>query len=205
MSAVKELVKQDQDLDYSRIVLDFSGVIDLTDHQLLELCARNRELQIERNREGKLIIMSPTFSESGEREASITTEVGIWNKKYKLWKVFSSSAGFTLPNGAMRSPDTSFIPIEKWKAIPLSKRQEFAPICPDFIVELRSKSDRLKNLKEKMDEWMENGCRLAWLIDPIEEKAYIYRPNQEVEVIDSFDRKLYGEEVLPEFELELSE
>ncbi len=187
------------------ITIDLKGIIDLNDDQLYELCIRNKELRFERTNQGKLVIQLPVGSEGGSKESIIIINLGIWNKKYKMGKVFSSSTGFTLSNGAMRSPDVSFISHERWKALSKGDRKKFAPICPDFIVELRSESDRIEDLKEKMIEWMDNGCRLAWLIDPIEEKAYIYRPDKDTERIDTFDTVLSGEDVLSDFELPLSE
>ncbi len=188
------------------IVLDFQGIIDFLDNdRLFEFCVQNKNLRIERTLEGKLIIMLPVGSDGSSKEASLIGELDQWNKKHKLGKIFSSAGGFTLANRSMRSPDVSFIKLDRWKAIPLMKRKKFAPVCPDFVVELRSESDSLNKLKDKMEEWMDNGCRLAWLIDPLEEKAYIYRPNKDIEVISSFDAKLSGEDVLPNFELDLKE
>ncbi len=188
------------------IVLDFQGIVDLeNDDKLFDFCVQNRDLRIERTKEGKLSIMLPVGSDGSSKEASLIGELIQWNKKYKLGKVFSSAGGFILSNGSMRSPDVSFIKMDRWKATPLLKRKKFAPICPDFVAELRSESDSLNKLKEKMTEWMANGCRLAWLIDPLGEKAYIYRPNKEIEEISSFNEKLSGEDVLPDFELDLSE
>lgn len=206
--AVKELVKAKQQTqleESSQIVLDFSGIIDFTDNQLFEFCAKNRELQIERTKEEKLIVMAPVGGEGSEREFLLSGIFYLWNKKYKLGKIFSPSGGFILNDKAMRSADVSFISNEKWKSLSKEQRKKFPPLCPDFVVELRSESDRLKDLKEKMEEWMANGCRLAWLIDPYEEKSYIYRPNKKIELIDSFDKKLSGEDVLPKFQLDLSE
>ncbi|GMT48843.1 MAG: hypothetical protein IEMM0008_0382 [bacterium] len=187
------------------IVIDLKGIIDIDDDQLYELCIRNKELRFERSGEVELMIQLPVGSEGGSKESIIIINLGIWNKKYKLGKVFSSSTGFTLSNGAMRSPDVSFITHDRWKALSKEDRKKFAHICPDFIAELRSESDSIDTLKDKMTEWMDNGCRLAWLIDPIEEKAYIYRPDKDAETIDSFDAVLSGEDVLPDFELPLSE
>ncbi len=187
------------------ITIDLKGIIDLDDDQLYDLCIRNKELRFERSNMEELAIQLPVGSEGGNREFNLMGLFYVWNKEYNLGKVFSSSTGFTLPNGAMRSPDASFITHTRWKAISKEERKKFAPICPDFIVELRSKSDEIEGLKKKMTEWMNNGCRLAWLIDPIEEKAYIYRPNKDTETINSFELVLSGENVLPDFELPLSE
>ncbi len=188
------------------ILLDFKGIVDFeNDDTLFDFCIKNKELRIERTERGKIILMSPVGGEGGVWESTLTYYVFHWNKKNKLGKVLSPSGGFILPNGAMRSPDVSFITMDRWKALPLLKRKKFLPLCPDFIGELRSESDPLEKLKDKMIEWMDNGCRLAWLIDPLEEKAYIYRPNSDIEEVLSFNEKLSGEDVLPGFELDLSE
>ncbi len=201
---IKEKVQVIQETE--AIVLDFRGIIDFQDNdKLFDLCIQNSEIRIERTREGEIILMLPVGGEGGVRESILTYFVFHWNKKYKLGKVLSPNGGFILPSGAMRSPDVSFIKIDRWKAIPLLKRKKFLPVCPDFVGELRSESDSLNRLKDKMEEWMDNGCRLAWLIDPLEEKAYIYRPNKDIEEILSFDEKLSGEDVLANFELDLSE
>ncbi|GMT49198.1 MAG: hypothetical protein IEMM0008_0737 [bacterium] len=201
---LKEKVQVSQETE--PIVLDFQGIADLKDDdKLFDFCLQNRELRIERTEEGKLIIMLPVGGEGSSREFGLSGLFYIWNKKHKLGKVFSPTGGFILPSGAMRSPDVSFIKMDRWKAIPLLKRKKFLPICPDFIGELRSESDGLIKLKEKMTEWMANGCSLGWLIDPIEEKAYIYRPNRDIEEVASFSEKLSGEDVLPDFELDLKE
>jgi len=202
---VKERIKPTVEMGEGQIFLDFDGIIDITSDQLFELCGQNRELRIERTEEGKLAIMLPVGGEGSSKEMTIEGELYQWNKKTRLGIVFNSSGGFTLTNGAVRSPDAAFIVKTKWKALSILKRKKFAPICPDFVAELRSETDRLNALKEKMVEWMNNGCRLGWLIDPMEEKAYIYRPDQEVQIINSFREKLYGEAVLPGFELDLSE
>ncbi|GMT49109.1 MAG: hypothetical protein IEMM0008_0648 [bacterium] len=201
---VKEKVQFIQETE--PIVLDFQGIVDLgNDDKLFDFCLQNREFRIERTEEGKLIIMLPVGGEGSKKEGLLTILIGSWNRKSKLGTVLSPSGGFILPSGAMRLPDVSFITNERWKAIPLLKRKKFLHICPDFVVELRSESDNLQKLKNKMIEWMENGCRLAWLIDPLEEMAYIYRPNKEIEEIASFNEKLSGEDVLPELRLDLNE
>jgi Uma2 family endonuclease len=176
----------------------------LTEKQFLYLCVQNRDLRFERDKKGNILIMSPAFSVTGKYNAYISAKLWNWNNKYKLGYVFDSSAGFTLPNGAMRSPDASWIAKKRWEKIPQYDRERFAHICPDFVIELRSKSDSLQQLQEKMKEWIENGCRLGWLIDPVQEKVFIYRANNENSVINSFRVKLSGEDVLPNFKLDLS-
>lgn len=174
------------------------------DNDLFNLCMENENFKIERTSNGELIFMSPVGIAGSSRENVISTELQIWNKEKKLGIVLNSSAGFTLANNAMRSPDAAFIKKESWQKLPEEEREKFGSICPEFIVEVRSKSDRLNILHDKMIEWIENGAELAWLIDPIEKKAYIYRPNSEVELMDSFEGTLSGESILPGFNFELS-
>ncbi len=191
--------------NYDPLILDFNGIFDFNDDKLYDFCVRNKELQIERSSKGELIIMPPVGSEGAHHEAIVIHLVQDWNLRSKKGKVFSSSGGFVLPNKAMRSPDTSFMTNERWKELTKEDKGKFAHVCPDFLIEIRSKTDHLNRLKDKMKEWMANGCRLAWLIDPLEGKAYVYRPNKEIETIPSFNEKLSGEDVLPGFELDLSE
>jgi Uma2 family endonuclease len=129
--------------------------IDLTDEQFFQLCQKNRDYRFERTASGELLIMLPTGSDSGRRNVKITTQLDTWNSKSNLGEVFDSSTGFTLPNGAERSPNASWVKIERWNALTLEQQEKFAPICPDFVVELRSFSDSLKDLQDKMQEYIE--------------------------------------------------
>jgi Uma2 family endonuclease len=187
--------------------------LQVTDEQFLEVCQKHGDLQFEQNVNGGLIIMSPTGGLTGDpfgiwlspaRNADLTYQLKAWNRKYKLGKVFDSSTGFKLPNGASRSPDTSFITQEKWDNLTPQEKEKFLPLCPDFVVELRSNSDKLKKIQAKMQEYMKNGARLGWLIDPIREVVEIYRPNQETEILE-YPETVSGEDVLPDFVLDLSE
>ena len=146
--------------------------------------------------------MPPVGAISGNREADLNADLVIWNRQTKLGKVFSSSTIFTLPNSAKRSPDVAWIAKERWDALPLEEQEKFAKICPDFVIELRSRTDSLTQLQAKMEEYLANGVRLGWLIDPMSQQVAIYRPNQAVEII-SLPTTLSGENVLPEFTLEL--
>ncbi len=177
---------------------------NLSEEQFFMLCSENRELRIERDKDKNIIIMAPTFSETGKHNFAIALKLGLWNEKQKSGYCFDSSAGFTLPNGAMRAPDVSWIKKEKWDGLSKENKDRFAHICPDFIIEVRSKTDNLKQLKEKMEEWITNGCQLAWLIDIENRITYIYKPTGEV-TEQLFDTGLAGENVLPEFELRLDE
>lgn len=178
--------------------------LQMTDEQFLEICQKHEDLQFEQNANGGLIIMSPTGGLTGDRNSDINYQLRAWNRQYKLGKVFDSSTGFKLPNGANRSPDTSFITQEKWNNLTPQEKEKFLPLCPDFVVELRSNSDKLKKIQAKMQEYMENGAKLGWLIDPIREVVEIYRPDQETEILES-PKTVSGEDVLPDFVLDVAE
>ncbi len=178
--------------------------IELSDEQFWQLCQRNREYRFEANSQGDLIIMSPTGSDTGRRNSEIIIQLGIWNKKSKSGVVFDSSTGFILPNGAKRSPDASWIELSRWNSLSTAEQEKFAPICPDLVVELRSKTDALEPLQDKMEDYMTNGARLGWLIDRQNQQVEIYRVNQQVEIIQS-PSSLSGEQVLANFTLDLTE
>ncbi len=185
------------------MVLKFHPVITITDDQLFEFCQLNKDFRIERKATGEIVIMSPTGSETDQRNFDLIVQLGIWTKQDGTGVGFGSSGGFTLPSGAVRSPDAAWIKKTDWSAIPLEKRQKFAPICPEFVVELRSEPDSLKELKTKMEEYIQNGTRLGWLIDRVQGKVYIYRPNATVEELDN-PATLSGQDILPGFVLDLS-
>ena len=148
------------------IVLNLEPVVQLTEEQFYQLCMANRDLQLERNAKGELIIVPPVGGEGGSQEAGLITDVEIWNRQTQLGKVFSSSTIFHLPNGSDRSPDVAWVQLERWEALPPEQRRKFPPLMPDFVIELRSETDRLKPLQDKMQEYLDNGLRLGWLIDP---------------------------------------
>ncbi len=189
-------------LEIAPIVVRLQPVIDMTDDQFYEFCQLNRDLRIERTATGELMIMPPTGGESGKRNADLTIDLGLWNRQTKLGIVFDSSTGFKLPNGAERSPDAAWVRLDRWTALTAQQRKRFPPICPDFIIELRSETDSLVTLQEKMQEYLDNGLHLGWLIDPKTQKVEIYRPGQAVEVLPS-PPTLSGEDVLPGFVLDL--
>jgi Uma2 family endonuclease len=171
--------------DPGAIVLHFGPMMKkLTDEDFFEFCQLNRELRIERTKEGDLIIMPPTFSKTGERNFRLAVTFGKWAEKDGTGVGFDSSTGFTLRNGAARSPDLSWMRRERWNALTGDEQKRFALICPDFVVELRSESDALKTLQEKMEEYIENGAQLGWLIDPLEKRVYIYRQRVTVECLE---------------------
>lgn len=185
--------------------LDTSSVWGvLTDEQFFELCSRNRHIKLERTEKGEIVIVALTGGQTGNKNFELMVEFGVWNRQHGLGKFFDSSTGFRLENGAIRSPDAAFITNERWNALSREEKVKFPPVCPDFVVEILSESDRLRSVQDKMGEWIDNGCRLAWLIDLTHEKVYIYRENQTMSLKESFDETLSGEEVLPGFELSLS-
>jgi len=176
----------------------------VTHEQFQQIAAVNRDLRLERTATGELIIMAPTGSDTGYRNQDMSGQLWLWNRQTKLGVVFDSSSGFKLPNGADRSPDASWVKLERWQTLTPKQQEGFAPICPDFVVELRSKSDNMEPLREKMREYIANGSRLGWLIDRKNQKVEIYRQNQDVEILDH-PRTLSGEDVLSGFVLDLTD
>jgi Uma2 family endonuclease len=174
--------------------------IKLTDEQFAQLCRENPELRLELTAKQELVIMPPTGSETGRRSGEVFYSLIAWAKKDGTGISFDSSTGFTLPNGAIRSPDASWVKREKWEALTKEQREEFAPLCPDFVIELRSRKDLLSDLREKLQEYIDNGARLGWLIDPLDKRVYVYRPDQPIEVLDN-PISVSGSPVLPGFEL----
>jgi len=160
-----------------KIVLNVATV-GFSTEQFVRLCADNRDLRFELTAEKEIVIMPPEFSETALKSGEILNQILNWSKKSRTGVAFGSSAGFTLPNGAIRSPDASWIIRSRWDALTPAEKQSFAPLCPDFVMEFRSSSDTLKELQAKMEEYMANGARLGLLIDPIRRKVYVYRPGQ---------------------------
>ncbi len=177
--------------------------LHLTDEQFWQLCQDNDDLQFERTAAGELIIMSPTGSETGKRNADLNFQLYAWNRQYKLGIVFDSSSGFKLPNGAQRSPDAAWIKLDRWNALTSKEKERFAPLCPDFVVELMSSSDSLRKTRTKMEEYQENGAQLGWLINRKQQQVEIYRPDQNPEIL-THPETVSGEDILPGFVLDLS-
>ena len=180
----------------------FEPAICMTEEQFVEFCAQNRELRIERTAEGALEILPPTMGYTGNQNANVTTDLTVWARQDGSGVAFDSSTGFTLPNGAMRSPDSSWALRSRLDALTEEERRGFGHICPDFVIEIRSSSDRLSTLQAKMKEYIDNGARLGWLIDPIGRRAYVYRPGVAVEVLDA-PQTLSGDPELAGFALDL--
>lgn len=177
----------------------------MSDEAFFDFCQANKSKRIERTKNREIIIMDPVGGESGYYENNVSYHLTSWNIRKKVGLVFSPSTGFTLPSGAIKSADAAWLRLETWAGIPLSDRKKFAHVCPDFIIEIRSESDTIAELLEKMTEWIENGAQLGWLIDPKDKKAYIFRANGTVDEVVGFDKTLSGENVLEGFELNLSE
>lgn len=171
-------------------------VAGLTEDMFFDLCQANAQLLMERDKDGNIIVMAPTGSDTGNYNFEFGLELGLWNRKTGAGFVFDSSSGFTLPDGAVRSPDLSWISKSKWEALPEIERRKFARICPDLVVEIMSKSDDLDDLQDKMKEYQTNGCSLGWLIDRIGKKVYIYRKDGSVES-KAIPAQLSGEDLLP--------
>jgi len=184
------------------ITLNLNSIIKLTSEQFYQLCEENPDLKLERSANGELIVMPPTGGETGKRNLTAGAQLWTWNEQTELGEAFDSSTGFTLPNKADRSPDASWVEKSRWSALTPEQREKFIPLCPDFVIELVSPSDSLKKTQEKMQEYLENGCRLGWLINRKKREVEIYRPGQDVEVLQS-PLTLSGENVLPGFVLNL--
>ncbi len=178
--------------------------VQLTDEQFVLLCQENPEWRLELTAQHELVIMPPTGSKTGWRNSKLTQRLANWAETDGTGLVFDSSTGFILPNRAKRSPDGSWVRRARWEALTEVQQNGFAPLCPDFVVELRSQQDRLAVLQEKMQEYLATGARLGWLIDPLEKRVHIYRPKQAVEIRDD-PASLAGESVLPGFVLHVQE
>ncbi|MEM6254724.1 MAG: Uma2 family endonuclease [Cyanobacteria bacterium P01_D01_bin.156] len=180
------------------LTLDISQV-HLTDEQFYQLCIHNPEMRLERTARGVLILMPPVGGESGNREFELGLDLGIWNRQTRLGKVFSSSTIFQLPGGGDRSPDVAWIELSRWEILTPEEQAKFPPIAPDFVMELRSRTDNLKTLQNKMQEYLKSGVRLGWLFNPQGQQVEIYRPNREKMTL-SLPQTLSGEDVLPGFQ-----
>jgi Uma2 family endonuclease len=175
----------------------------ITDEQFFQLCQDNRDLRLERNDKGDLIIMPPTGGKTGNSNGRITQQLFNWSDENAAGIAFDSSTGFKLPNGADRSPDAAWIPLEKWQALTPQQRERFLPLSPDFVIELMSPSDDLETTRKKMREYLENGTRLGWLLNRKTRQVEIYRQGREVEILDN-PSSLSGEDILPEFVLDFA-
>jgi Uma2 family endonuclease len=191
------------DLRFSKITINAES-LGLTPDQFFRLCGDNPELRLELTARKEIIVMSPTNSKTGMRNAEICRQLGNWAMRDGSGVVFDSDTGFTLPNGANRAPDASWILRERWDALTPEQQEVFAPLCPDFVIELWSPSDTLRELQLKLDEYIENGARLGFLIHPAKREVYVYRPNKLVERLDD-PSVVNGDPELPGFSLDLTE
>lgn len=175
----------------------------VNDDEFFEFCMRHKDLRIERTSEGDLLIMTPTGGTTGRRNANLNMNVGIWAEKDGTGVVFDSSTNFKLPNGSVRSPDVSWVRGERWDALTSDEQEVFPPLCPDFVIELRSRTDSLAALKRKMEEYLANGAQLGWLIDPKSRCVFVYRLGQTVERLDD-PQTIAGDPLLPGFVLDVT-
>ena len=175
----------------------------LTDEEFFDLCQHNPTLRLERNADHEIIFMPPAGAESSRKSNEVVFQLTLWNRRHQLGYVFESSAGFTMPDGSVRSPDASWVSRAAYDALPEAQRLRFPPLCPAFVVEVRSPSDGLAPLHRKMETYLANGVQVGFLLDPSTETATIYRPGHEPEEISSFEQSLNAEPALPGFSLDL--
>ena len=197
-------VLADPQVSLNSFTIHLKPAIELTEDQFFALCQLNRDLRLERNAEGDIIVMPPTGGETGNRNAEITGQLVIWTKQDGIGAAFDSSTGFKLPNGADRSPDAAWVQKSRLAVLTQEEKEKFLPLCPDFVIELLSPSDELEEVKAKMDEYIENGARLGWLLEPRSRRVYVYRPGESVIVIENTGQ-ISGEPELPGFVLNLRE
>ncbi|WP_375416536.1 Uma2 family endonuclease [uncultured Hymenobacter sp.] len=179
-------------------------VAGFSDDEFFEFCQSNDTARIERTANHEIVIMPPVGGDSSAASGDAYFQVALWSRRHG-GRCFESSAGFRLPDGAILSPDISWVTAANWEVLTAEQRQKFLPLCPDFVIEIKSPSDRIKTLQAKMEQWLRNGVRLGFLIDTETETAYIYRPGQPVETVQGFSSELSGEPVLPGFRLDLGE
>ena len=195
-----KIVTTDYDLE-----IEIPSLEHMSDEEFFNFCVQNKNVRIERDSNHQIYFMPPVGLQGSSLNLLIASRLFIWNDKTKSGKAFDSSAGFFLPDNSMKSPDAGWLSNKKWNAIPDKEKEKFAYTVPEFVVELMSPSDRLIRLKNKMEKWIENGVLLAWLIVPQSQQVFIYRKDGSVDIIRSFNTKLSGENILPDFELDLNE
>lgn len=197
-------IQETLDLGTAPIVLQMRPVLNLSEDQFFEFCQVNRDLRIERTEQGEMIVMAPAGGDSSGKNAELTRQLANWAKQNGTGKCFDSSCGYILPNSAVRSPDASWISHARLKTLTAEQRRKFMPLCPEFVIELRSPSDRLADVQAKMQEYVNNGVRLGLLLDPDVKRVYLYQPNQPVEILDQCET-ISCDSVLPGFELIVKE
>ena len=191
------------ELDIGQLVLHLRPAIDMTEDQFFDFCQANRDLRLERTSSGDIVIMPPEGWGSGRRGLRLAVQLEIWAKRDRTGVAVGSSTGFTLPNGAVRSPDAAWVRKERLRSLSREQKEKFLPLCPDFVVEVRSPSDRLSDLRDKMAEYLENGARLGWLLDPQSREVYVYRPGARVQRLRN-PGSLPADPELPSFVLDLA-
>ena len=185
-------------------VLKGSVTGSMTDEEFFRFCSENPDLRIERNNKLEILIMSPVTSLSSYYSGAAFAQLFNWSIKDKSGLAFDSSAGFTLPDRSVLSPDASWVSLQKWNDLTEEEKNRFAPVCPEFVIEVKSKTDYLPDLKKKMLSWLQNGCALAWLIDPDAECVYIFKPGQPESIVEGFNQTLTADSPVKGFELDLS-
>ncbi|QYX33793.1 Uma2 family endonuclease [Sphaerospermopsis torques-reginae] len=185
------------------ITINLNPIVRFTDDQFYQLCRENPDVKFERNAKGELLVMSPTGGETGRSNFEMGIDFGVWNRQNKLGVCFDSSTCFKLPNGANRSPDVAWIKKERWDSLTTEEKTKFPPIAPDFVLELMSPTDSLQETQKKMQEYMENGVKLGWLINPKTQQVEIYRLGKPVEILAE-PLELSGEDILPGFILNMA-
>lgn len=176
----------------------------MTEDEFFAFCQANTQLKFERRADGTITYMALTGGDTGRRNSELVADLTIWNRQARLGRVFDSSTGFRLPSGAVRSPDAAWVSSTAWETLTAEQRAKFPPLCPEFVVELLSASDSLADLMQKAQEFLDNGCRLVWLLVPKTETAHLYRADGSVSVVKTFDQTLSGEDILPGFQFALS-
>jgi Uma2 family endonuclease len=184
------------------VVLKLKPAINLTDDQLFELCQLNRDWRIEYTAQGELIVMPPTGGETSNRNAELTFQVQAWTRRDQAGVAFDSSGGFKLPNGATRSPDAAWVRRSCLAGLTREQKQKFLPLCPDFVIELRSPTDNLQAVLDKMQEYLDNGAQLGWLLDPLTRRVHVYLPQRSPEILEA-PSNVSADPLLPGFVLDL--
>ena len=202
MTTVKKpAIDQATTLPY-RLALDIRA-LEMTEDQFLQLCSDNGDLRMELTANRELLIMPPVGLEGSTQEGELYLQLGIWTKQDGTGRAFGPNAGYTLPNGAVRAPDASWMPLSRWESLSRDDQTKFGHTFPDFAIELRSPSDSLSDVQDKMTEYLENGVLLGFLLDPRQRRVYVYRPGQDAEVLEE-PETVSGDPVLPGFVLDLS-
>jgi Uma2 family endonuclease len=183
--------------------LDLHTSLDLTDEQFEQICTRNPDLKFERTAQGELVVVALTGGETGRRNMKLSARLENWSDRTQLGVAFDSSTGFRLPDGAIRSPDAAWVSLERWQGLTLEQRKKYVPLCPDFLVELKSSSDEIEDVQAKMKEYLVNGLQLGWLLNPENQTVEVYRPNVAVEVLQQ-PTSISGSPTLPDFILDLA-